>query len=175
VRKLGGFWTVGEKEMKEILSSRDVAHMLDMSPDDVIELARKGMLKATKQGRRWRYREADVLTYQRKTIAAEAKKKASAWDGLDAIPQKEEAVAIVARKDILLWYDKGQVYHPKCVTKEQEWELEPWTEEDLTKDGDPIITCDCQKCRESGNGKRIYPVRPSDSPKATAESTDKVQ
>ncbi len=64
--------------MKPILTSRDVAHILDMSPDDVIELVRRGKLKATKKGRRWHYREEDVKAYQREAIAAEEKKQASA-------------------------------------------------------------------------------------------------
>ena len=37
-----------------------------MSPDDVIELARKGKLKATKTGRFWRFRLEDVTAYKRR-------------------------------------------------------------------------------------------------------------
>lgn len=49
-----------------LLRSKDVAHILDCSPDDVIDLARRGKLRASKQGRFWRFRHADVMTYKRK-------------------------------------------------------------------------------------------------------------
>ncbi len=48
-----------------VLRSRDVAHMLDCSPDEVIELAQSKKLRATKEGRFWKYRPADVLAYKR--------------------------------------------------------------------------------------------------------------
>ena len=52
---------------KEILlRSKDVAHILDVSPDDVIIMARRGKLRATKQGRFWRYRPSDVMAYKRR-------------------------------------------------------------------------------------------------------------
>ena len=47
------------------MRSRDVAHVLDMSPDDVIDQARRGYLKATKKGRFWRFRRSDVLAYKK--------------------------------------------------------------------------------------------------------------
>ena len=50
---------------KVLLRSKDVAHILDLSPDDVIELARKGKLKATKRGRFWRYHPSDVMAYKK--------------------------------------------------------------------------------------------------------------
>lgn len=49
-----------------VLRSRDVAHMLDCSPDEVIELAQTKRLKATKEGRFWRYRAEDVLAYKKR-------------------------------------------------------------------------------------------------------------
>ena len=58
-----------EKEMakkESLLRSKDVAHILDCSPDDVIELARRGKLRASKQGRFWRFKHNDVLTYKKK-------------------------------------------------------------------------------------------------------------
>ena len=61
--------TTKKKEIRKkepLLRSKDVAHILDCSPDDVIDLARKGDLKATKQGRFWRYKEADVMAYKKK-------------------------------------------------------------------------------------------------------------
>jgi hypothetical protein len=48
------------------LDSRDVAHILDMSPDDVIRLAKQNKIKAKKEGRLWRYHPQSVLAYQRK-------------------------------------------------------------------------------------------------------------
>jgi hypothetical protein len=55
------------KPNEKLLKSRDVAWILDCSPDDVIDLARRGKLKAIKEGRFWRYREADVMTYKKST------------------------------------------------------------------------------------------------------------
>ena len=51
---------------KTFLRSKDVAHILDCSPDDVIELARRGKIKATKEGRFWRFQEKDITAYMRK-------------------------------------------------------------------------------------------------------------
>ena len=50
----------------EILRSQDVAWILDCSPDDVVDLARSGKLKAAKVGRYWRFRHRDVNAYQRR-------------------------------------------------------------------------------------------------------------
>jgi len=49
-----------------LLRSKYVAHILDCSADDVIELACRGKLKSRKEGRFWRFKEADVLAYKRK-------------------------------------------------------------------------------------------------------------
>lgn len=54
------------KKAETLLRSKDVAHILDCSPDDVIDLARRGKLRATKQGRFWRFRQTDVLTYKKR-------------------------------------------------------------------------------------------------------------
>jgi excisionase family DNA binding protein len=54
------------KPKEKLLKSRDVAWILDWSPDDVNVLARKGELKAFKQGRNWRFREADVVAYKKR-------------------------------------------------------------------------------------------------------------
>ena len=51
---------------KALLKSKDVAHILDCSPDDVIELARRKKIKASKQGRFWRFRERDIMAYVKK-------------------------------------------------------------------------------------------------------------
>ena len=39
-----------------ILNSKEVARILDMSPDTVNEYARKSILPAFKKGRQWRFR-----------------------------------------------------------------------------------------------------------------------
>ncbi len=54
------------KKEETFLRSKDVAHILDLSPDDVLELAGKGKLKGEKQGRFWRFRLADVMAYKQK-------------------------------------------------------------------------------------------------------------
>lgn len=53
-------------EEKQLLNSKDVAHILDCSPDDVHLLVHRGELKGTKSGRFWRYRLEDVMEYKRK-------------------------------------------------------------------------------------------------------------
>lgn len=56
-----------------LLRSKDVAHILDCSPDDVVELVHRGRLTATKQGRFWRYSPEDVVVYKRKRDLDEVK------------------------------------------------------------------------------------------------------
>lgn len=53
------------KRDKNNLRSKDVAHLLDCSPDDVIILARQGKLIGTKSGRFWRFRLKDVVAYKK--------------------------------------------------------------------------------------------------------------
>ncbi len=53
------------KKTDKYFRSKDVAHILDCSPDDVIVLAKKGKLRAAKQGRFWRYRQEDVMNYKK--------------------------------------------------------------------------------------------------------------
>ena len=48
-----------------LLNSKDVARLLDMSPDTVNEFARKSMLPAFKTGRQWRFRRRDVASFKR--------------------------------------------------------------------------------------------------------------
>jgi len=48
-----------------ILNSRDVAEILDLSPDTVNEYARKSILPAIKKGRQWRFRKRDIALFQR--------------------------------------------------------------------------------------------------------------
>jgi hypothetical protein len=48
------------------LRSKDVAHILDCSPDDVIDMARKDMFAgAFKVGRFWRFPLSGVKKYQK--------------------------------------------------------------------------------------------------------------
>ena len=49
--------------LPNILKTRDLALLLDMSPDAVNDLARKGMLKGYKSGNQWRFRRKDVERY----------------------------------------------------------------------------------------------------------------
>lgn len=46
--------------LPNVLKTRDLAMLLDMSPDAVNDLARKGMLKGYKSGNQWRFRRKDV-------------------------------------------------------------------------------------------------------------------
>jgi excisionase family DNA binding protein len=47
------------------LNSKEVAQILDVSPDTVNELARKHVLPAFKQGRQWRFRKRDISSFKR--------------------------------------------------------------------------------------------------------------
>lgn len=46
--------------MPSILKTYDIAVLLDISPDDVNAMARKGLIKGYKIGKRWRFRNRDV-------------------------------------------------------------------------------------------------------------------
>jgi hypothetical protein len=48
-----------------LFKSRDVAFMLDCSPDDVAVLAREGKLKGSRTGHYWKFRLSDVEAYKR--------------------------------------------------------------------------------------------------------------
>jgi len=61
----------GDKEDR-LLNSKEVAQVLDLSPDTVNELARKSVLPAFKCGRQWRFRTRDVLSYKRELWSATA-------------------------------------------------------------------------------------------------------
>ena len=47
-----------------ILNSKDVARILDLSPDTVNEFARKSILPAFKRGRQWRFRRRDITAFK---------------------------------------------------------------------------------------------------------------
>jgi excisionase family DNA binding protein len=46
--------------MPNILKTRDLAIILDLSPDAVNDMARRGRLKGYKSGNQWRFRRRDV-------------------------------------------------------------------------------------------------------------------
>ena len=48
-----------------VLNSKEVAEILDLSPDTVNELARKSVLPAFKKGRQWRLRKRDITSFKR--------------------------------------------------------------------------------------------------------------
>jgi excisionase family DNA binding protein len=48
-----------------ILTSKEVALILDMSPDTVNEYARKSVLPGFKKGRQWRFRKRDITSFKR--------------------------------------------------------------------------------------------------------------
>jgi excisionase family DNA binding protein len=55
-----------------LLNSKDVAQILDCSPDTVNELARKSVLPAFKRGRQWRFRRRDIASFKRQLRGATA-------------------------------------------------------------------------------------------------------
>ncbi|MGE0519220.1 MAG: helix-turn-helix domain-containing protein [Candidatus Binatia bacterium] len=48
-----------------MLNSKEVARILDLSPDTVNEFARKSILPAVKKGRQWRFRRRDIASFKR--------------------------------------------------------------------------------------------------------------
>jgi excisionase family DNA binding protein len=48
-----------------LLNSREVAFLLDLSPDTVNEFARRNVLPAFKKGRQWRFRKRDIASFKR--------------------------------------------------------------------------------------------------------------
>lgn len=49
--------------MPNILKTRELAILLDLSPDVVNDMARRGLLKGFKSGNQWRFRRRDVERY----------------------------------------------------------------------------------------------------------------
>ncbi len=49
---------------KLFLRSKDVAHILDCSPDDVYRVMEKGDMQGIKRGRFWLFRYEDVIAYK---------------------------------------------------------------------------------------------------------------
>lgn len=53
---------------EDLLKSRDVAMILDLSPDTVNEFARKNILPAFKKGKQWRFRKRDIFSFNKKQV-----------------------------------------------------------------------------------------------------------
>ena len=53
---------------EELLTSREVARILDLSPDTVNEFARKNILPAFKKGKQWRFRKRDIFSFNKKQV-----------------------------------------------------------------------------------------------------------
>ena len=51
------------ESLPNVLKTRDLAILLDLSPDAVNDLARRGLLKGFKSGNQWRFRRRDVERY----------------------------------------------------------------------------------------------------------------
>jgi excisionase family DNA binding protein len=62
---------MGEKE-DVVLNSKEVARMLDLSPDTVNEFARKNILPAFKKGRQWRFRKKDISSFKKQLRGSQA-------------------------------------------------------------------------------------------------------
>ena len=58
---MGALMNVEGKQ--SILKTRDLAFLLDLSPDVVNDMARRGHLKGFKSGNQWRFRRRDVERY----------------------------------------------------------------------------------------------------------------
>jgi len=54
-----------EEREEMLLTSREAAEILDLSPDTVNEFARKQVLPAVKKGRQWRFRRRDIASFKR--------------------------------------------------------------------------------------------------------------
>ena len=55
-----------ERTDEDLLNSRQVAMILDLSPDTVNEFARKNILPAFKKGKQWRFRKRDISIFYKK-------------------------------------------------------------------------------------------------------------
>src|SRR5690242_1085232 len=64
-RKKPSCWTAMADKDDILLNSREVAFLLDMSPDTVNEFARRNILPAFKKGRQWRFRKRDIASFKR--------------------------------------------------------------------------------------------------------------
>ena len=58
-------WTRMADKDDILLNSREVAFLLDLSPDTVNEFARRNIIPAFKKGRQWRFRKRDITSVKR--------------------------------------------------------------------------------------------------------------
>jgi excisionase family DNA binding protein len=58
-------WMATADKDDVLLNSREVAFLLDLSPDTVNEFARRNLLPAFKKGRQWRFRKRDIVSFKR--------------------------------------------------------------------------------------------------------------
>ncbi len=61
-----------EDKEEVLLNSRQVAALLELSPDTVNELARKNVLPGIKRGRQWRFRRQDITLFKKQQQKQEA-------------------------------------------------------------------------------------------------------
>ena len=54
------------EQQEDLLNSREVAKILDLSPDTVNEFARKNILPAFKKGKQWRFLRKDIFSFYRR-------------------------------------------------------------------------------------------------------------
>ena len=66
---------------EELLNSRQVAVILDLSPDTVNEFARKNILPAFKKGKQWRFRKRDISIFYKSRVGTFGMPKAQRWGG----------------------------------------------------------------------------------------------
>ncbi len=55
--------TENTSRMPKILKSSDISRLLEVSPDDITLLARRGYLRGFKSGRQWRFKKRYILSW----------------------------------------------------------------------------------------------------------------
>ena len=58
-------WTHMADKDDILMNYREVAFLLDLSPDTVNEFARRNIIPAFKKGRQWRFRKRDITSVKR--------------------------------------------------------------------------------------------------------------
>lgn len=54
----------------KVLKTRDLAQVLDICPDNVSDMARKGIIHGYKKGHQWRFRRKDIEAWMRARLSA---------------------------------------------------------------------------------------------------------
>jgi excisionase family DNA binding protein len=54
----------------KVLKTRDLAQVLDLCPDSVSDMARRGIIHGYKKGNQWRFRRKDVEAWLRARVGA---------------------------------------------------------------------------------------------------------